>query len=96
MNAMVDTMETFSVNRKKIDWVSFRSQVLAALLADAQIYDTSPAIPLALKLLGDNHSVYTSAIIGTLSAYSLNCAAPTIKGTAGARCGHWLRTRDQL
>ncbi len=81
MNAMVDTMESFSVNRKKIDWVSFRSQVLAALPADATINQTSPAILLALRLLGDNHSVYTSANLGVLSAYSLNCAATKISGT---------------
>ena len=96
MNAMVDTMETFSVNRKKIDWVSFRSQVLAALPADAQINDASPAIVLALKLLGDNHSVYTSANHRDAERIFAELRCANNQRNASARRRHWLRTRDQF
>ena len=58
VDKIVDQMEMYSVNRKTIDWTSFRQQVNARLQGSQTIADTYPAIRLALTLLGDNHSSY--------------------------------------
>lgn len=53
---IVDVMEANSVRRDSIDWVAFRTDVMAELQG-ATTYDQSyPAIKLALERLGDNHS----------------------------------------
>lgn len=68
-------MQANSINRKTIDWVDFKKQVNAKAQGANTIADTYPAIQLALTLLGDHHSVYTSAqgnsIVGTSL---LNCS----------------------
>src|SRR5579864_5013874 len=61
LNAMMDIMENYSINRHTIDWTSFRSTVLAAAAMAQTERDTYPAISTALGLLGDHHSFYTAA-----------------------------------
>lgn len=78
VNAMIEIMQTSSINRKKIDWTSFRSQVLAAVPTGGSISDSFTAIFLALEMLGDNHSSYMSAAGVELQASTLDCTAPII------------------
>ncbi|WP_158500561.1 S41 family peptidase [Spirosoma radiotolerans] len=54
-------MKTNSIHRKTIDWVSFQEQVNVKAQGAQTIADTYPAIQLALTLLDDHHSFYTSA-----------------------------------
>ena len=61
LSNLVDVMQLHSVHRLEIDWVSFRSQVLAATPGAKTILDTYPAIKVALGLLGDHHSFYQNA-----------------------------------
>jgi carboxyl-terminal processing protease len=82
VSAMIDLMQAHSINRKKIDWTSFRAQVLAAVPSGAGISDSYTAIFLALELLGDNHSFYSFAGGAVLQASTLDCSAPTISTVA--------------
>jgi hypothetical protein len=54
----VDTMETFSINKKKINWKSFRAQVLKDSRGATTYSQTYPAIQNALLSLGDQHSFF--------------------------------------
>jgi carboxyl-terminal processing protease len=77
LNEVLTVMETNSINRGRINWSDFRLQVLARAQAAQSIPDTYPAISVALGLLDDHHSFYTSAtgsFIGNPS--SPRCAAP--------------------
>lgn len=65
VDAVLGEMQNYSVNRKTIEWPVFKGQVRAKLQGAQTIADTYPAIQLALTLLGDNHSTYTTAT-GTL------------------------------
>ena len=58
LRAILALMQENSVNRLRIDWTSFQSQVLAKAPNAATIADTYPAIQLALQLLDDHHSFY--------------------------------------
>jgi carboxyl-terminal processing protease len=80
--AMIDIMQAHSVNRKTIDWTSFRSQVVAAVPHGAGLSDSYTAILFALELLGDNHSMYKSSSGHVLQASGLGCTAPTIGALA--------------
>ena len=80
MQAMMAVMQEHSINRKTINWSSFRTQVLAAIPAGANVSATFPAIRLALTLLGDNHSFYTSASGANITGSTLSCSAPTVTG----------------
>ena len=64
LNALLMTMETYSVNKANIDWSSFRAQVIEAAGNAGTIPELRPAIELALRLLGDHESYYQRA--GTL------------------------------
>ena len=90
VRAMMDLMQEHSINRKTITWSSFRSQVLAAVPAGANIGAAFPAIRVALTLLGDNHSWYTAADGSGISGSSLICSAPTVTGVpvTGADVGY--------
>jgi carboxyl-terminal processing protease len=61
VDKLVNEMEKYSINRKTIDWTSFRQQVNAKLQGAQSVMDTYPAIQLALTLLADNHSVYITS-----------------------------------
>jgi C-terminal processing protease CtpA/Prc len=58
LDELVNVMQANSVNRKAIDWSSFRAQVLQAARSAQSIPETYDAITLALQLLGDRHSTY--------------------------------------
>ena len=61
VDKILGEMQNYSVNRKTIDWPVFKQQVNEKLQGAQTIADTYPAIQLALTLLGDNHSTYTTA-----------------------------------
>jgi len=61
LRAILALMQNNSVNRLRIDWPAFQSQVLAKAPNAATIADTYPAIELALQLLDDHHSIYAKA-----------------------------------
>lgn len=82
VSAMIDIMQANSVNRKTIDWTGFRSRVLAAVPSGANIVESNTAILLAVELLGDNHSSYTSTTGVVLRSTSLNCFATIINSVA--------------
>ncbi len=81
LNALVDVMQINSVNRLRIDWPSFRAQVLAVTPDAPRPWDTYPAIRVALGLLGDRHSFYR--LPGGVSNI-LNPSFPTDCGVASA------------
>jgi carboxyl-terminal processing protease len=53
---MIDIMKVNSINRLTIDWPKFSSDVLTEAGNAKTINEAEPALKLALKLLGDNHS----------------------------------------
>ena len=60
LNEALDYLQGHSVRRDQIDWPALRHEVYA-LAADAQTTtQTYPAIELALKLLGDQHSFFST------------------------------------
>jgi Peptidase family S41 len=61
LRELIAIMQAHSVNRKKIDWTSFQTQVLARAPKAATIPDTFDAIELALRQLDDHHSFYQLA-----------------------------------
>jgi len=61
LDQLMSEMEQYSINRQTIDWASFRQQVTNKAQGAQTIADTYPAIELALTLLGDNHSSYTTS-----------------------------------
>lgn len=60
LETILEVMELNSINRNQIDWNQFRSTVIATAPDPQDISDTFEAIYVALGLLGDNHSSYTS------------------------------------
>lgn len=72
---LVAVMEAHSINRLKIDWVSFRSTVLSVAGTAQTVESTFPAIQVALNLLGDSHSSYQPARGGLrLAATRRSCS----------------------
>jgi hypothetical protein len=61
INEVVATMQTHSINRARIDWTGFRTQVFKKAEGAQTILDLYPAISLALGLLDDRHSFYQAA-----------------------------------
>ncbi len=90
MKAMVSIMQAHSINRRTIDWGSFRTQVLRAVPPGASVSAAFPAIKVALTLLDDHHSFYTSAGGATISGSPLGCSAPAVTGVpaTGADVGY--------
>lgn len=80
MKAMIAIMQEHSINRRMIDWGSFRAQVLHAVPPGASVSAAFPAIKVALNLLDDHHSFYTSAGGTIIAGSSLGCAAPAVTG----------------
>ena len=58
LNTVLEIMENNSIHRYEIDWEDFRQKVTAKAVGARSIPQTYPAIIEALKLLGDNHSIY--------------------------------------
>jgi len=61
LNELVNTMQQNSINRGRIDWTDFRTQVFQRASGAQTIADVYPAISLALGLLDDHHSFYQAA-----------------------------------
>jgi hypothetical protein len=88
---MVNVMQANSVNKRRIDWTTFRSTVLATGAGATTIPSAYPAIRVALGLLGDHHSVFYGpggAVVvqnpqGRTCAYEPYLATPTLPTTVG-------------
>jgi carboxyl-terminal processing protease len=78
VGAILNLMELNSVNRLKIDWPAFRGQVTSASVGAKSLEETHPAILLALTLLGDGHSTFTSASGTVLRFRNRTCNAATV------------------
>ena len=79
LNEIFALMQANSVNRLRIDWTAFQSQVRAQAPNAATIADTFPAIQLALQLLDDHHSFYIKA---STTEFILNPSSPRGCGVA--------------
>ena len=82
LREIIAIMQANSVNRLRIDWASFQSQVLAKAPNAATIPETFPAIQLALGLLDDHHSFYSrpndAGGIGNPS-FPAGCGLPSVE-----------------
>jgi hypothetical protein len=61
LDEVIRTAQANAIHRERIDWVGFRSRVIEAGRGAETIAETGPAISLALDLLDDQHSTFTSA-----------------------------------
>lgn len=80
LDALLEIMQTKSINKGTIDWTSFRSQVVAAASDARTIPDLYPAIGVALRLLGDRESYYqpmTGGLIGPAPMGGCSALPPT-------------------
>jgi carboxyl-terminal processing protease len=78
LDSLLAIMRTYSINTSRIDWTTFRSDVLAAAGSAQTVADTYPAIAVALQGLGENQSYYTARdrrLIGPSPVGG--CSAPT-------------------
>lgn len=75
---ILNVMQINSINRDRINWSDFRSQVVQRASGAQTIPDLFPAISLALGLLDDHHSFYQAAGGGGLGNPRFpRCAAAT-------------------
>ena len=83
LDALLKTMEAYSINRETIDWASFRTQVVAAAGDARTIPDLHPAIDVALRLLNEHESYYIARdgrLIGPPRDGGCEAAPPTTLG----------------
>jgi hypothetical protein len=73
LDELVGIMRSNSINRLKIDWDAFRTDVLAAADGAQRVWDTYPAIYVALSLLGDGHSSFVTPTGQWISAPNRTC-----------------------
>jgi hypothetical protein len=79
LSEIVALMETNSINRSRINWTDFRSQVFARAQNAQAIAETYPGISLALGLLDDHHSFYTTPSgSGIGNPSGVRCMAPAV------------------
>lgn len=78
LDQMISLMQTNSVNRRTIDWDMMRARVFAAAGGAQQIADLSPAIVVALEVLGDGHSAVVTRSGKVLSAPTRTCNASVV------------------
>jgi len=88
LGEIMDLMQARSLHRYRIDWAKFRTDVLAAAAGAQSVRDTYPAIMVALRALGDDHSIYQSpggAIMwaGTRICFAPAPARPTLPAGVG-------------
>lgn len=77
---VINYMQTHSINRKNLNWTTFKQQVTTKAQGAQSIADTYPAIKMALTLLGDNHSAYTTSdgtIIRGITSLTCTDTPPT-------------------
>lgn len=79
-NELLNVMQVNSINRDRINWSDFRSQVAQRAAGAQTINDLRPAITLALGLLDDHHSFYQAAGGGGIG----NPRSPGCGGGAGS------------
>lgn len=89
LNAILDLMQRNSIKRLTIDWTAFRNSVTAEARSAQTIADLSPAIRVAITLLGDGHSSYrgagaaSSIFVGTRTCRPSGAAPPSLPTTIG-------------
>jgi C-terminal processing protease CtpA/Prc len=77
LNEVIGVMQSNSVNRLRIDWASFRTQVFQHAQGASSIPDTYPVISFALGLLGDHHSAFitpTNTLVANPNAKQCSAA----------------------
>jgi len=72
LTELMDIMEKNSINRYKIDWVTFRSSVINKVPTAQTVADTYLGVMAALSFLSDNHSSFT-----TPAGYKFMGSTPT-------------------
>ena len=76
-------MQANSINRARIDWTDFRTQVTRRAEGAQTIADAYPAISVALGLLDDHHSFYSGANgSGVGNPTAKRCTAPVVPSPA--------------
>jgi len=75
---LLTLMQQNSVNRRSIDWATFRATVKARAEGASSVAETYPAIRLALELLADNHSFYIPVSGNWIFVSTLTCAAAQV------------------
>jgi carboxyl-terminal processing protease len=94
LDEMIRIMETNSLHRAKINWTDFRSGVFGRTPSAQTIADTYPAILSALRLLGDNHSLYVRPNGQTITAADRGpCEVPEVPDAAVPADIGYLRVR---
>lgn len=83
LNEIVNIMRNYSINRYKIEWNDFRSEIFSETDGAETIEDTYPGIEKALELLDDNHSLFVNPE-GTLgfSSGEFTCEQQNITETS--------------
>lgn len=78
LNELMGIMQANSINKKNIDWTTFRKNVLVTAKGAQDVNDikTSEAIYVALTQLKDSHSYFINA----KGAYTIGADNPTCKG----------------
>jgi carboxyl-terminal processing protease len=83
LDALLGTMETYSVNKATIDWTNLRTEVVSSA-GDAQIIsDLYPAIGVGLRVLGDQESYYQArdgTLVGPPPMGGCGALAPATQG----------------
>jgi hypothetical protein len=75
---LLTLMQQNSVNRRLIDWATFRATVKARTEGARTVAETYPAIRVALELLADNHSYYIPVSGNWIFVSTLTCAAAEV------------------
>jgi C-terminal processing protease CtpA/Prc len=78
LDEVLDLMQRNSINKKTIDWSDFKSKVYATVTGAQSIADTYPGIAEALRLLGDNHSIFTKPNGDVIYIRVIQCNAQAI------------------
>ena len=79
LSEILNVMESNSINRNRINWTDFRSQVFARGQTARSIPETYPAVSLALSLLDDHHSFFTTPSgTGVGNPSGIRCIAPAV------------------
>jgi carboxyl-terminal processing protease len=58
MTDALDIMQTYSINKYRIDWPRFRADALARVGGVTTVSDAYPAVAATVRLLGDSHSSF--------------------------------------
>ena len=98
---VLNVMQGNSISRLTINWTTFRAEVASHALGAQSIPDLERAIEHALRLLGDGHSSYRSAIgrflfVPTRTCRPSGAPVPAVPATVGyVRVGAFGGTAEQ-